>query len=86
MFAVDGGPRLLSYTTLVVYHDHAWVNCAQNVRQNTPVVCARMRLHLLMCLYCLPPRVCVCLLLLSWPRLTVYANGPYTESDDMVAT
>jgi hypothetical protein len=30
--------------------------------------------------------VCVSLSHASWPRLTVYANGPYTESDDMVAT
>ena len=85
VFAVDGGPRLLSYTTLVVYHDHAWVHCAQYVRHNTPVVCARMRLHLLTRLYCLPPRVCVSHASLG-SRLTVYVNGPDTVSDDMVAT
>jgi hypothetical protein len=82
---------LLSHTTLVVYHDHAWVNFTQGVRQNTPVVCASsvcphappsVDVFVLFAATC----VCVCVSRLSWPRLSVYANGPYTESDDMVAT
>ena len=78
VFAVDGGSGLLSHDSGCVYNDHAWVNCAQCVGHNTPVVCPRAPPSVdVFCVVCCHVCVCVSFSRLFWPRLTVYANGPY---------
>ena len=74
VFAVDGGSGLLSHDSGCVYNDHAWVNCAQAVRYNTPVVCPHAPPSVDVFVLFAATYVCVCLSRLVWPRLTVYAN------------